>query len=63
VDNIILTSHAAALTHESSEKMGVGTARQVLQLLAGERPQFLVNPQVWERRRRLAGNDKQGDLA
>jgi D-3-phosphoglycerate dehydrogenase len=53
LDNILLTPHAAALTRESSEKMGVGTARQILQLLAGERPSNLVNPQAWERRRRL----------
>jgi D-3-phosphoglycerate dehydrogenase len=61
--NIILTPHAAALTRESSEKMGVGAARQILQLLNGERPEFLVNPEVWERRRRPADNDKQGDAA
>lgn len=54
LDNIILTPHAAALTHESSTKMGVGTARQILQLLRDERPEFLVNQEVWERRRRLA---------
>jgi D-3-phosphoglycerate dehydrogenase len=53
LDNIILTPHAAALTRESSEKMGVGTARQILQLLKGEKPQFMVNPDAWERRRRL----------
>ena len=53
LDNIILTPHVAALTVESSKKMGVGTARQILQLLNDERPEFLVNPEVWERRRRL----------
>ena len=63
LDNIILTPHAAALTCESSEKMGVGAARQILQLLNGERPEFLVNPEAWERRRRPAGSDKQGDPA
>ena len=54
LENIILTPHAAALTKESSEKMGVGTAKQILQLLMDERPEFLVNPEVWERRRRLS---------
>ena len=53
LDNIILTPHAAALTRESSAKMGVGTAQQILQLLKGERPQFLVNPEIWAHRRRL----------
>ena len=60
LDNIILTPHAAALTKESSEKMGVGTARQILQLLKDERPDFLVNPEVWERRRRLSDFAPQG---
>lgn len=63
LDNIILTPHAAALTSESSEKMGVGTARQILQLLAGERPDYLVNPDMWEHRRRLPGRDDRGDAA
>lgn len=53
LDNVLLTPHAASLTTESSEKMGVGTASQILQLLAGEQPTWLVNPEVWERRRRL----------
>ena len=53
LDNMVLTPHVAALTRESSEKMGVGAAKQILQLLRGEKPQYLVNPAAWERRRRL----------
>ncbi|WP_420994775.1 hydroxyacid dehydrogenase [Cupriavidus sp. 30B13] len=48
LDNVILTPHAASLTQESSEKMSTGAARQLLQLMAGERPEFLVNPQAWD---------------
>lgn len=62
LDNIILTPHAAALTRESSQKMGVGAARQILQLLRGERPEFLVNPEVWEQRRELADNPNKETL-
>ena len=29
--------------------MSLGAARQVLQLIAGERPDHLVNPEVWAR--------------
>jgi D-3-phosphoglycerate dehydrogenase / 2-oxoglutarate reductase len=49
LENVILTPHAAALTDESSARMSSGAARQVLQLLAGERPDHLVNPGIWER--------------
>lgn len=48
LDNILLTPHAAALTDESSRAMSTGAARQILQLMAGERPDHLVNPQVWK---------------
>jgi D-3-phosphoglycerate dehydrogenase len=46
--NINLTPHAAALTDESSENMSVGAATQIMQLLSGQRPEYLVNPEVWE---------------
>jgi D-3-phosphoglycerate dehydrogenase len=46
--NAVLTPHVAALTEESSVKMSTGAARQILQLINGERPQYLVNPEVWE---------------
>lgn len=45
--NVILTPHVAALTQESSVAMSVGTAEQVLQLMRGERPTHLTNPEVW----------------
>ncbi|MEQ1517346.1 MAG: NAD(P)-dependent oxidoreductase, partial [Usitatibacteraceae bacterium] len=48
LDNVVLTPHVAALTDESFEKMSTGAARQILQLIRGERPQYLVNPEVWE---------------
>lgn len=46
--NVLLTPHAAGLTQEASRRMSEGTAREVLRLLAGERPVNLVNPQVWK---------------
>ena len=49
LNNAVLTPHVAALTEESSEKMSTGAARQILQLINGERPEHLVNPEVWER--------------
>jgi D-3-phosphoglycerate dehydrogenase len=47
LDNMLLSPHVAALTRESSVAMSVGTARQLLQLLRCERPEHLVNDEVW----------------
>jgi len=47
LDNVLLTPHVAALTEESTQRMSQGTAEQLLQLIRGERPRFLVNPEVW----------------
>ncbi len=52
LDNVLLTPHVAGLTAQSMARMSQGTAEEVLRLLAGDRPVNLVNPQVWERRRR-----------
>jgi D-3-phosphoglycerate dehydrogenase / 2-oxoglutarate reductase len=49
LENVLLTPHAASLTRESSATMSIGTARQVVQLLEGRRPDHLVNPEVWDR--------------
>jgi D-3-phosphoglycerate dehydrogenase len=49
LDNVLLTPHVASLTQESYEKMSVGTALQILQLMRGQRPTHLVNPEVWEK--------------
>lgn len=45
---LLLTPHIAGITRESAAVMGIGTARQIVQLMAGERPEHLVNPSVWE---------------
>lgn len=47
LDNMLLTPHVASLTDESAIAMGVGTARQVLQLIRRERPEHLVNGEIW----------------
>jgi D-3-phosphoglycerate dehydrogenase / 2-oxoglutarate reductase len=51
LDNVIVTPHFCAMTEESLYNMGTMVARGVLDVLAGIRPQFLVNPEIWERRR------------
>lgn len=48
---LVLSPHIAGATDECLERTAVQTATQVLDVLAGRRPDHLVNPQVWERRR------------
>lgn len=43
LDNVLLTPHAAGLTVQSMKRMSLGTAEAVRLLLAGQRPQHLVN--------------------
>ena len=47
LDNVLLTPHVAALTQESIARMSIGSAQAILQLMRGERPAHLANPEVW----------------
>jgi glyoxylate reductase len=50
MENVILTPHIASATHEARQKMG---ELAVAAILATETaPQTLVNPEIWESRRR-----------
>jgi D-3-phosphoglycerate dehydrogenase/microcystin synthetase protein McyI len=53
--NVIVTPHLAGVTAEATKRMAIGAVEQTLQVLRGERPPRLVNPEVWnqflERRR------------
>jgi len=53
LDNLVMSPHVANLTAESVRGMAVSAATQILQALRGERPPHVVNPEVWERARRL----------
>jgi len=48
--NVIATPHTGAHTRESLALMGHRAADAVLSLLRGERPKFVVNPEVWQRK-------------
>jgi D-3-phosphoglycerate dehydrogenase len=52
LDNVIFTPHFCAMTEESLYNMGVAVAQGVRDVLAGQRPQFLVDPGMWQARRR-----------
>lgn len=47
LDNVLLTPHVAALTRESVARMSIGSAQAILQLMRGEQPDHLANPEVW----------------
>ncbi|MEW6069580.1 MAG: phosphoglycerate dehydrogenase [Candidatus Thermoplasmatota archaeon] len=46
LDNIIFTPHLGASTEEAQKKAGDIIAEQVLKALRGEKPEFIVNPEV-----------------
>lgn len=49
---VVATPHMAAATREGRQRSHVTAARQVAQVLRGEQPTHLLNPDVWPRRRR-----------
>ena len=48
LENVVVTPHVASATPEGKMRMFVGALEQVVQVLQGERPPHLVNPEVWE---------------
>ena len=49
LDNVVVSSHVAGVTREANRQMGVQVAGEMLRVLRGERPDVLVNPEVWPR--------------
>ena len=47
LENVVVTPHVASATPEGKTRMFVGALQQVVQVLKGERPPHLVNPEVW----------------
>jgi len=50
-DRLLLSPHIGGATEECLERTALQTAYQVIEVLAGRRPEHLVNPTVWEKRR------------
>ncbi|KKQ92665.1 MAG: D-isomer specific 2-hydroxyacid dehydrogenase NAD-binding protein [Microgenomates group bacterium GW2011_GWC1_39_7b] len=50
--NVITTPHIASATWEARNKMGEQAVGQILSVITGQKPENLVNPEVWEKRRR-----------
>ena len=51
LDNVVVTPHLAGLADEVQEALVRSAVAQCGQVLAGERPPRLVNPEVWDKRR------------
>ena len=45
--NVVATPHVSSFTDLGRQAMSQGAVEQVLQVLRGERPPFLVNPEAW----------------
>ena len=65
LDNVVASFHTAGVTHEARRNIAVMGSEQIVQVLRGEKPPRLVNPEAWpafrrrfEERRRL--NDTAG---
>lgn len=50
--NVITTPHIASATIEARNKMGEQAVTAILDALSGKKPENLVNPEVWEKRRK-----------
>jgi D-3-phosphoglycerate dehydrogenase len=50
-DKLVLSPHIAGATEESLKRTAIQTAEQVVEVLEGKRPQHLVNPEIWDKRR------------
>lgn len=49
LDNVVVSSHVAGVTEEANRAMAMQVAGEMLRVLRGERPDVLVNPDVWPR--------------
>lgn len=49
LDNVVFTPHLGGATQETIERHSKMMADDILRFLDGERPQNLVNPEIWER--------------
>ena len=50
--NVVLSPHVAGITEDSARRMAVGAAQGVVDVLQGRKPEAILNPKVWDRRRR-----------
>ena len=49
LENVVLTPHTAAFTFEGMNNMSVGVVAQLIEFQKGNKPEFTVNSEVWDR--------------
>jgi len=47
LDNVVLTPHTAAFTHDAMNNMNVSIVDQIIEFIQGNKPAHLVNPEAW----------------
>lgn len=52
MENVVLTPHTASATWEARNKMGDQAVQAILDVGEGKKPENLVNPEVWDKRRK-----------
>ena len=52
LDNTVVTPHISSFTSDGKRKMGVAVVQSSLDVLSGKVPEYMVNPEVWEKRRK-----------
>ena len=53
LENVVLTPHIASATRTARRAMVLRAIENLDQVLQGQRPSAVINPEVWERRRRI----------
>ncbi|UCF94852.1 MAG: phosphoglycerate dehydrogenase [Desulfobacterales bacterium] len=48
LDNVVLTPHTAAFTHEAMHNMNIGVVDQLIEYSQGKKPAYTVNPEVFD---------------
>ena len=49
LENVVCSSHMAGVTREATRQAAMQVSGEMLRVLRGERPDVLVNPDVWAR--------------
>ena len=49
--NVVLSPHTAGNTVEAARQLAIASAEIVIAVLSGQKPEGLLNPEAWDRRR------------